>query len=399
VSLNADFANIEQGVSFNFNGLYIPREAASVPLYDIARARSAARAARHAARPQRDRWHRQRLVQRPTQDNETKLILEGGNYSLAHATAIQNLALSSDLAIRAAVDYTYRNGVMNPARIPERFRRVSACSTSPARTSVYLWGLHRPEERAHAQSGQQGLRSGHGRLQREHVPDVEPWNDKREGSLAALAPFGQPVAPDQTFHNWAGGARVDLELGNNLTLSYIPGYLYLKSDIRNYWLGALPARQSARIPEVTQELRLSGSSSNLKWLAGLYAYRTVNSGSAVFLYGFPSAFFISNVQRNRLQGAAVFGQATYSFSDALRLTVGGRYGVDDRQGTATSPAGPGLSIPLLEEIPPVRLQDRRGIRCGATPWPMSRTRRGISRAPTTSSSPPRSAMRRCGPPR
>jgi iron complex outermembrane receptor protein len=32
VSLNADFANIEQGVSFNFNGLYIPREAASVPL-------------------------------------------------------------------------------------------------------------------------------------------------------------------------------------------------------------------------------------------------------------------------------------------------------------------------------------------------------------------------------
>jgi iron complex outermembrane receptor protein len=226
-------------------------------------------------------------------------------------------------------------------------------------------GLHRPEERAHAQSGQQGLRSGHGRLQREHVPDVEPWNDKREGSLAALAPFGQPVAPDQTFHNWAGGARVDLELGNNLTLSYIPGYLYLKSDIRNYWLGALPARQSARIPEVTQELRLSGSSSNLKWLAGLYAYRTVNSGSAVFLYGFPSAFFISNVQRNRLQGAAVFGQATYSFSDALRLTVGGRYGVDDRQGTATSPAGPGLSLPLLKKIPPVRLQDRRGIRCGA----------------------------------
>lgn len=339
VGSNADFANIEQGVSFNFNGLYIPREATSVPLYDIAQLEA-------LPGPQGTLYGRSAIggtvnvsFQRPTQDNETKLILEGGNYSLAHATAIQNLALSSDLAIRAAVDYTYRNGVMKSGADSKNDfgARLSLLYKPGSNLSVYLWG-YTVQKNGHTPNlVNKGFDPATGGYSENTFLTSNPWNDKREGSLAALAPFGQPVAPDQTFHNWAGGAQVDLELGNNLTLSYIPGYLYLKSDIRNYWLGALPARQSAEYREVTQELRLSGSSSNLKWLAGLYAYRTVNSGSAVFLYGFPSAFFISNVQRNRLQGAAVFGQATYSFSDALRLTVGGRYGVDDRQGNGITP--------------------------------------------------------------
>lgn len=340
IGSNADFANIEQGVSFNFNGLYIPREATSVPFYDIAQLEA-------LPGPQGTLYGRSAIggtvnvsFQRPTSEKETKLILEGGNYALAHVTAVQNLPVSDDLAIRAAVDYTRRDGVMKSGAdskndLGARLSLLYKPASSPL--TVYLWGYTVQKNGATPNLVNKGFDPATGGYREDAFLTSSPWNDLRQGSLAALAPFGQAVAPEQTYNNWAAGAQIDLGLSDSVTLSYIPGYLYLKSDIRNYWLGALPARQSAEYREVTQELRLSGTGDKLKWLAGLYAYRTVNSGSAVFLYGFPSAFYISNVQRNRLQGAAVFGQATYSVTDAFRITLGGRYGGDQRQGRGITP--------------------------------------------------------------
>jgi iron complex outermembrane receptor protein len=339
IGSNADFANIEQGVSFNFNGLYIPREATSVPLYDIAQLEA-------LPGPQGTLYGRSAIggtvnvsFQRPTPEYETKLILEAGNYKLVHATAVQNVPLSSDLAIRAAVDYTYRDGVMKSGADSkdDLGARLSLLYEPSSDFSLYLWGYTAQKNGHTPNLVNKGFDPATGTYSENEFLTSNPWNDQREGALAALAPFGQPTAPDQTFNNWAGGAQIDIGLGDNVTLSYIPGYLYLKSDIRNYWLGALPARQSAKYNEVTQELRLSGSSTNFDWLVGLYGYRTVNSGSAVFLYGFPSAFNISNVLRNRLKGAAVFGQGTYSLTDGIRMTVGGRFGVDDRKGLGITP--------------------------------------------------------------
>jgi iron complex outermembrane receptor protein len=339
IGSNADFANIEQGVSFNFNGLYIPREATSVPLYDIAQLEA-------LPGPQGTLYGRSAIggtvnvaFQRPTQDYETKLILEAGNYQLLHVTAVQNVPLSSDLAIRAAVDYTNRDGVMKSGADSkdDLGARLSLLYEPSSDFSLYLWGYTAQKNGHTPNLVNKGFDPATGAYSENKFLTSNPWNDQREGALAALAPFGQPVAPDQTFNNWAGGAQIDIGLGDGITLSYIPGYLYLKSDIRNYWLGALPARQSAKYNEVTQELRLSGSSTDFDWLVGLYGYRTVNSGSAVFLYGFPTAFNISNVLRNRLKGAAIFGQGTYSLTDAIRMTAGGRFGVDDRKGFGITP--------------------------------------------------------------
>src|SRR3546814_5130270 len=41
---------------------------------------------------------------------------------------------------------------------------------------------------------------------------------------------------------------------------------------------------------------------------------------------------VTLVDRNRSRGLSVFGQATMNSSDPMRLTVGGRYGVDNRVG-------------------------------------------------------------------
>ncbi len=339
VGSNADFANIEQGVSFNFNGLYIPREATSVPLYDIAQLEA-------LPGPQGTLYGRSAIggtvnvaFKRPTQDLSTNLIVEAGNYSLVHATVVQNLPVSADLAVRAAVDYTYRDGVMKSGADSkdDLGARLSLLYKPSSNLSIYVWGYTAQKNGHTPNLVNKGFDPATGTYSENKFLTSNPWDDRRQGALSALAPFGQAVAPDQTFNNWASGAQIDIGMGDGITLSYIPGYLYLKSDIRNYWLGALPARQSAKYDEVTQELRLSGSSDKLKWLVGLYGYRTVNSGSAVFLYGNPGAFFISNVQRNRLKGAAVFGQATYSLTDAFRVTLGGRYGGDNREGRGITP--------------------------------------------------------------
>lgn len=339
VGSNADFANIEQGVSFNFNGLYIPREATSVPFYDIAQLEA-------LPGPQGTLYGRSAIggtvnvsFKRPTQDLETNLILEAGNYTLAHVTAVQNVPLSSDLAIRAAIDYTYRDGVMKSGADSkdDLGARLSLLYSPNSDLSVYLWGYTAQKNGNTPNLVNKGFDPVTGAYSENKFLTKNPWNDLRTGALAALAPFGQPVPPEQTFNNWAAGGQIDVGVSDGVTLSYIPGYLYLKSDIRNYWLGALPARQSAQYDEVTQELRLSGSSSKTNWLVGLYGYRTVNSGSAQFLYGIPGAFYISRVLRNRLKGAAIFGQLTYDLTDAFRVTAGGRYGVDDRTGFGITP--------------------------------------------------------------
>ena len=47
---------------------------------------------------------------RPTDHYQTKLAVEGGNYDFFHVTAVQNIPVSNDLAIRGAVDYARHSG-------------------------------------------------------------------------------------------------------------------------------------------------------------------------------------------------------------------------------------------------------------------------------------------------
>lgn len=121
------------------------------------------------------------------------------------------------------------------------------------------------------------------------------------------------------------------ELNDNVTISYLPSYMRAKSDYNNEF-GFLFANFTQSVKQYSQELRLSGNSDRLKWLLGLYWYK---SNSGLFVKASPAAIIPPIVfvnLTNRLKSYAGFGQVTYSITDALRLTVGGRYSSDGFNG-------------------------------------------------------------------
>src|ERR1700693_1506779 len=110
VGSTLDDPQVEPPPSFNFNGIYVPREATSVPLYDVNQIEV-------LPGPQGTLYGRSSLggtvnvnFNRPTKEYQTRVELEAGNYSLMHVGAVQNLPIGDALAVRLAVDDLQHRG-------------------------------------------------------------------------------------------------------------------------------------------------------------------------------------------------------------------------------------------------------------------------------------------------
>lgn len=363
IGSNLDFANVEPSVSFNFNGVNIPREGTSVPLFDIERFEV-------LPGPQGTLYGRSAIggtvnvsFRRPEFENSGSALLEVGNYAFIHGTLVANTKLSDQWAFRAGVDYTYRDGFMETGSdskddISVRLGLLYEPSTD---VSIYWWGatthkygntsnLVNKGSRLVTDAAGNPIRDANGGLQ--FVFDEgaflrdRPWDDLRPGVLAETAPFGQPTASTQNYHNWITGAQIEIQLSDTVTLTDIPGYVYLDAETEVYWLGVLPAYKLDQYRMLSNELRINGDTETLKWLGGLFTYSNKVRGQAAVgtavgpggpaIPGTPFPFFSSNVQRNKLQGWAIFGQATYSISEAFRATIGARYGQDNKKARGIS---------------------------------------------------------------
>lgn len=335
VGSTLDFANIEPPTGFNFNGIYIPREGTGVPLFDIDRLEV-------LPGPQGTLYGRSALggtvnafFVRPSHNPDGRVLVEGGNYGLAHVSVAQNFPLSDVLTTRVAVDYTHRDGYFTSGADSRSdiAARISALYEPNKDLSVYVWGYGVNKDGAPQGVVNKGFNPTTGQIDGKSFLHENAWDDSLPASLPPGSDaFGQPQAEKQHFRNYVVGSQVDWKLGHGISLSYIPSYFFLDFH-ENYWLGALPSRISAHYNQITQELRLNGDSGKLKWIAGVYGYRVVNYGDIVIR---PIAFYLSSVDRNRLQGIAAFGQGTYSVTDRLRVTVGGRYSIDERSGRGFS---------------------------------------------------------------
>jgi len=250
-----------------------------------------------------------------------------GDHSLLHGTIVQNLPVGETLALRGAFDYIEHDGYLRTGADSKQdyAARLAAVYEPNDEVDVYAWVHGAKKEGDSPNLVRRGYNDGNFNGNPNAFNTSDPWDDRIDP--------GAPTASPQEYETMVLGAQVDWDLGD-MKLTYVPGYFYLSWEA-DYWLENIPALLSAHYNQVTNELRLaSDNDSQLQWLAGLYAYQVTNDGDFI-VGGFP----LAQVSRNRLAGYAAFGEATYSITDALRLTAGARISLDEREGDGQTAFG------------------------------------------------------------
>jgi len=341
-----DDPQVEPPTSFNFNGIYVPREATSVPLYDAAQIEV-------LPGPQGTLYGRSSLggavnvnFNRPAKEFQSRAELEAGNYSLIHVSAVENVPIGDAFAVRLAVDDLQHRGYMTSGSDSQRdfSARLGILYEPNDQFSIYLWDQIAALQGHPQNSVVKGVNPRTGKLSPNSYLTSDPWNDELPAPYAASLPFGQPAAEHQGYSNNMVGGEINFKVGPDIKLTDIPSYLDVTVS-PSYWLAAFPANLTVHYNQWTNELRASGTESWGSWLAGLYAYRLQSSG--IFSFGGftrETAIVLPfDIDLNRITGQAGFGQVTLNIIQDLRLTLGGRYSHDHRIGNGNLDGGPALT--------------------------------------------------------
>jgi len=277
------------------------------------------------------------ITNRPKDDFGGYLTVGVGNYGLLQTTAAADLPISSTLKARVAVNAIRHRGYTSSGQPGDAGEggqsdiagRLSLLWTPTSRLSI--------------------------------LAKAEIWHGGGSSQIAVNYPFVNPSNPwytPLTRAQWAtwndsrmflASAEIKYDLGNGISLTYVPGYLQNSS---NYTLanGGADALKTSGIPSTyvrryylpwiqeSNELRLSQVKDRYQWLVGLYQYYgNSNSDPGLAYIAFPG---ITNVPPARISYSgydhteerawAAFAQGTYSILDDLRLTVGGRFSYDPK---------------------------------------------------------------------
>ena len=334
VGSTLDFPQISPPNAVNLNGIPVPREATSVPLYDVDQLEV-------LPGPQGTLYGSSAMggvvnvnFRRPTRELETSTLLEIGDYSQYHVSAAQNLPLDDSLAVRAAVDYLSHAGYMISGADSQKdlAGRLSILYQPTEAVSVYLWGASVSKDGHPPNLVPKGINPVTGKLDPNSFLTSNPWNDQFPSPYAAVLPFGQPRAEGQSYFNKMASGEIDIKVTHQVTLTWIPSYLSVATS-PDYWLGAFPGDESNNYRQITNELRASGNTPWLTWIVGAYAYDMDSNGRFTFGSFSPATGVpVSVVNFNRIEGEALYGQLTVMPVTDLRWIVGGRYSLDDRVG-------------------------------------------------------------------
>lgn len=139
-------------------------------------------------------------------------------------------------------------------------------------------------------------------------------------------------------------AIFDTELSNGISLASVTDFTTSDKDYREdddstnstYLNDGVTQHATyeagAKIDQFSQELRLSGESENMNWIAGGYYLNIDNSFYGAFKFAAFGAGFVPRFEAtNTTETYSLFGQVDYSLSDALTLTAGTRWTNDDKE--------------------------------------------------------------------
>ncbi|MBK6801968.1 MAG: TonB-dependent receptor [Novosphingobium sp.] len=152
----------------------------------------------------------------------------------------------------------------------------------------------------------------------------------------------------QTAYSITGRFELDLGAAKLTSISaYRNNHFERLQDQEGTILDVYSLASDARDETFSQELRLSGETDSLQWIAGLYYYNgltdridTLDSGPDYAVAAARNSIG-SYHQRIRAKSYAAFGQLTYEIVPGLSATVGARYSRDEKQSNQdTDPLGP-----------------------------------------------------------
>jgi iron complex outermembrane receptor protein len=319
--------NAQPGVAINTNGVYLPRESGTTALYDVERVEV-------LPGPQGTLWGRNAaggavnfITKRPTFETEVSGSVEVGNYEYVRPIVAVNVPLGETFAVRAAGEYNKRDGFLsNGANDRDAYSgRVSALFEPTDRLSAFVMGSFTHEGGIGSQSVLYSERGVRGQFN----PTGDLYNQTFPTTL---------LKTSRDFLLVQGEFTYDLTDGVNVT--YIPAYVEIDADEVIQFQGVRPARLVRAVEQWSHEVRLASTGSGpFQWVLGGYLYSATHDFVNTVGVELPTP--VGTVRFfNDLDSKAVFGQATYSLSDSLRLTAGGRYSRDRFDGfarTATPP--------------------------------------------------------------
>lgn len=335
VGQQVDRAGVPQAVAFVQDGIFIPAHVAGVGLYDVQNIQI-------LPGPQGTLYGSSAIggviqvtTNRPTRDLEGSLLVEAGNYGLAHVTAIGNAPVAKDLSLRLVYDGIYCGGYFNNG------------TGNDKRTGFRLSSLYEPAGSTFSLLLKAGYVMDHARSQ-PSVPfpfQTSPAYDVPKFD-AATAFFYPPNGIDNSI----GRLNIDVltlsgtaawKVGG-IDFSLTSGYVQQRQPGLNQAVtGGLLVPQTYEIDLFSNELRLSNSTTaRLNWIVGFF--QQYNKISEDYVFG-PNLTGLDDDTKYKTY--ALFGQATYSVLEGTRLTGGLRLSQDmvsTRNATLIFPTFPGF---------------------------------------------------------
>jgi iron complex outermembrane recepter protein len=271
------------------------------------------------------------ISKKPTHEFGGNVQAELGDFNLRRINGAINIPVSDDFALRFALYDSKRNGYLTDGREDEDIQagRVHALWTPNQDVSVLftidgskVGGIGDGE--AFIGKGLTGARQSTTAETLHQLALVDTTN--------GTVPIPLLAPQYRDFKNSSARVQLDWNLGF-ATLTVLPGYRkqtfsYVSTEMN----GSNESHGSS--DQFSGEVRLSHQTSKLKWSTGLYYFKEdvdfTSHGQYVFFEVAP--FHVYSTVNNYFQApvfgtksTALFGEATYSFTDRFRGIFGARY--------------------------------------------------------------------------
>ncbi|HKX23321.1 MAG TPA: TonB-dependent receptor, partial [Rhizorhapis sp.] len=288
------------------------------------------------------------VTAKPTGSFEGFITLTGGS----HGQFATEAAISGPLSdrVRGRLSFTsnhhggYIDNDIGPDRGGTKFyagrAQLEADVGSRGKLSLKLQGLRNDHDRTSGAYSHVALGVNEDGLGYALAADEDFW-----GTCAGCDAFGYRDADgdpytgsfnfDGRFNRkyWSATLRYDHEF-DGFDFVSITDYQDLeKSYSEDTDMSPAPVfvyRTNQDLYQLSQELRLSGKSDKLTWLAGLYGLKIVtnNVNQVDLLSGTPDSLVADYDGRQKTESLAVFGQVEYAFAPEVSLILGARYSWD-----------------------------------------------------------------------